>query len=348
MVVALLAVLKAGGAYVPLDPAYPPERLALHARGQRRRRCWSTQRVAARIGCRDAARHRRADRRGREPRSAEHPTSRRATSARAGEPGVRDLHLRLHRAAQGRAWSSTAAWSTCSLDARARRPDGRRRRRAAVDAASRFDIARAGAASGRCSTAAALVHAPSRGARDPASCWRRRSPRRRGHARCSARPSTCGDADRRARPAGAAGPRCVIAAAARRCPRELATRLTARCRARAAQHVRPDRGAPSGAPTSRGATPDERAVPIGRPIANTQVYVLDAALAAGAGGRAGRAVHRRRGRGARLPGPARADGRAVRAGPVRREPGARLYRTGDLARWRADGRSSTWAASTTR
>ncbi|HVT17885.1 MAG TPA: amino acid adenylation domain-containing protein [Thermoanaerobaculia bacterium] len=28
MVVALLAVLKAGGAYVPLDPAYPPERLA--------------------------------------------------------------------------------------------------------------------------------------------------------------------------------------------------------------------------------------------------------------------------------------------------------------------------------
>ncbi|SMC29919.1 amino acid adenylation domain-containing protein, partial [Andreprevotia lacus DSM 23236] len=29
MLVALLAILKAGGAYVPLDPAYPPERLAL-------------------------------------------------------------------------------------------------------------------------------------------------------------------------------------------------------------------------------------------------------------------------------------------------------------------------------
>ena len=38
MVVGLLAVLKAGGAYVPLDPAYPAERLALHAGGQRRRR----------------------------------------------------------------------------------------------------------------------------------------------------------------------------------------------------------------------------------------------------------------------------------------------------------------------
>ena len=39
----------------------------------------------------------------------------------------------------------------------------------------------------------------------------------------------------------------------------------------------------------------------------------------------------------RLPGPAGADGGAVRAGPVRREPGARLYRTGDLARRRPDG-----------
>ncbi len=35
MVVGLLAVLKAGGAYVPLDPAYPAERLAYHAGGQR-------------------------------------------------------------------------------------------------------------------------------------------------------------------------------------------------------------------------------------------------------------------------------------------------------------------------
>ena len=39
LVVGLLGVLKAGGAYVPLDPAIPPERLALHAGGRRRRRC---------------------------------------------------------------------------------------------------------------------------------------------------------------------------------------------------------------------------------------------------------------------------------------------------------------------
>ena len=43
------------------------------------------------------------------------------------------------------------------------------------------------------------------------------------------------------------------------------------------------------------------------------------------------------GAGARLSGPAGADGGALRAGPVRRRAGARLYRTGDLVRWLADG-----------
>ena len=53
-------------------------------------------------------------------------------------------------------------------------------------------------------------------------------------------------------------------------------------------------------------------------------------------------------RGARLPRPARADGRALRARPVRRAAGARMYRTGDLGRWRPTARSSTSAASTSR
>ena len=43
------------------------------------------------------------------------------------------------------------------------------------------------------------------------------------------------------------------------------------------------------------------------------------------------------GPGPRLPGPAGADGGALRPDPVRGEPGARMYRTGDLARWRPDG-----------
>ena len=79
-----------------------------------------------------------------------------------------------------------------------------------------------------------------------------------------------------------------------------------------------------------------RIVPIGRPIANTQIYILDE-RAAGAGGGGGRAVHRRSGGGARVSEPAGADGGAVRPRSVQPEPGARLYQTGDLARWLPDG-----------
>ena len=81
-----------------------------------------------------------------------------------------------------------------------------------------------------------------------------------------------------------------------------------------------------------------RTVPIGRPIANTRVYVLDARMRPVAGRRAGRAVPRRRRRGPRLPrtGPALTAERFV-PDPFGDRPGARLYRTGDLARWRPDG-----------
>ena len=64
-------------------------------------------------------------------------------------------------------------------------------------------------------------------------------------------------------------------------------------------------------------------VPIGRPIANIRVLVLDAGRRAGAGRRGGRALHRRGRRGPRLPGPAGPHRRPVRAGrvrPARRAP----------------------------
>ena len=83
---------------------------------------------------------------------------------------------------------------------------------------------------------------------------------------------------------------------------------------------------------------DPFAPPIGRPIANTQIYILGCMWRAGAGWGCGGAVHRRGGSSAGVSEPSGADGGAVPR-PIRLqpEPGARMYRTGDLGRWLPDG-----------
>jgi hypothetical protein len=104
MLVAILATLKAGGAYVPLDPAYASDRLAATLHDCRPKRVLldavgarGAGGVRSRRGAGDRPRHRRR-RVGQRTRRGH----RRHPHRRGPEPpGLRHLHLRIHRTAQG-------------------------------------------------------------------------------------------------------------------------------------------------------------------------------------------------------------------------------------------------------
>ena len=128
--------MKAGGAYVPLDPAYPAERLAfmledagasvLLTQAALRDRCRRTARACS-------AWTRATAELGREPRTSGAHRQRRG-------PRLRDLHVGLDRAAQGRGGDAPLAGELPGVDARRARRSAARDVLLSVTTLS-FDIA---------------------------------------------------------------------------------------------------------------------------------------------------------------------------------------------------------------
>ncbi len=300
-------------------PAYPRERLAFmledagaagadHRRSRCRRAAGSAR---AAVVCLDERAARTADARPLRP------------CRRRRQPRLRDLHLGLDRPAQGGGGPPPRRSSTAcaAIGARLRlRPSGRRARRPPRSAST--------SRSGRSSLpllrrpAASIVPPRGGAGRRAALAAAARRERRHGAAGDPARPGgrSC-DAALAAEPPALRGCSCGGEALPREPGRAL---LAAARRPRAGQPLRPDRDARSTShllPLRRGAGDRRRCRSAGRSPTPASTCST-AALQPVPVGRAGRAVHRRRRPGARLSRPAGPDGRALRAGPVRRRAGS--------------------------
>ncbi|MFE1173356.1 amino acid adenylation domain-containing protein [Streptomyces sp. NPDC058773] len=319
MVVAALAVHKAGGAYLPVDPEYPAERIA-YMLDDARPACLLTVGGVAlpesgcpRILLDDPAVAADLDGRPATPLDAraslQHPAYVIYTSGSTGRPkGVEVTH------------AGVASLAATHAEAFAVGP----RSRVLQFASLSFDAA-AWELIMALTTGAALVVAPAHRLAPGAPLARLLAEQRVTHATLP--PAALGALGPDALPDG-----MTLVVAGEACAPELVGRWSAgRRMVNAYGPTEATVCATMSAPLSGAQVP-----PIGGPIHNARVYVLDAALRPVPTGVAGELY---------VTGPGLARGYLGRPGLTSERfvadpygaPGSRMYRTGDLARWRADG-----------
>ena len=331
MIVGLLGILKAGGAYVPLNFEHPPARLARQLGPPAPAR--SSRQEPLLDGCpRSTARS-----------SASTATARRSRPSPPSAPAVTVAHENLvyvmytsgsTGAPKGVAVTHGNLVNYATDIARRLGADAEPLSFAAVTAIS-TDLGNTAVFGALCSGGTLVLVEPGRAA-DAAAlaaalAARRRSTcsrsRRRTCARCS-RPAT-----------RAMLPRRWLVLGGERASWDLVAAVRELSGCAILNHYGPTEttvGSCTMVVARRARAFAPATVPIGRPIANTRCYVLDARRQPVPVGVARLALHRRRRRRARLPRPARADRRALPR-RSRSRPARRMYDTGDLARWLPDG-----------
>ncbi|HYN84432.1 MAG TPA: amino acid adenylation domain-containing protein [Pyrinomonadaceae bacterium] len=328
MVVALLAVLKAGGAYVPLDPAYPRERVAFMLEDSRARVLVTRDKFAENFSAEGVALVRLETDAGAVGRESADNLARSATpdnlayviytSGSTGRPkGV----LVTHR---------NVVHSTAARVAHY----GERVESFLLLSSVSFDSSVAGIF-WTLSTGGALV-IPEEGAhQDPAHLARLIEGRGVTHLLCL--PSLYALVLEQAGPGVLRGLRASVVAG-EACPASVVARHAEMLpRTALFNEYGPTEGTVWASVFDCGARPPAGEIPIGRPIANTALYVLDSALRPLPLGVAGELY---------IGGAGLARGYHLRAAltaerfvpdPFSAAPCARLYRTGDLARYLPDG-----------
>jgi amino acid adenylation domain-containing protein len=328
LLVGLLGILEAGGAYVPLDPAYPRERLALLLEDSQAAVLLTRQdlvtrlpRSAARVICLDA------DREALERTCQDNPQRSASsdnlayviyTSGSTGRPkGVLVRHRSL-------------VHSTLARGHHYREPVGKY----LLLSSFAFDSSVAGIFWTLCQ-GGTLVLPQDGGERDPRHIIDLIAGQQVSHVLCL--PTVYGLVLAEEQPARLASLRTVIVAG-ETCPADVVLRHRgALPLARLFNEYGPTEATVWTTVHDCGAEEPGRVVPIGRPIANTRVYLLDRFLNPVPVG---------------VPGELYVGGAGVSAGyhnapertaerfipdPFGAEPGGRLYETGDLARYRGDG-----------